>query len=169
MSQLINKTDISQYRDISNSVKDTKINPIIEDAQLLDLLPLLGEKFYFDLVAKVADYGDLMNPKSYVYDGKTVQSPGIKRVLVDFAYARYMMHGSQTDTPFGFVNKTSEDSTPVVRGEKKEGYKYHQQIAMQYWGQVELYLSRNYKSYPLWRSECLTERKKGFRLNFITK
>lgn len=167
---LITKTDIASKRPISKSVADAKIDPFIEDSHLLDLLPLLGERFYFAIVEAPESYVDLLNEKEYQYDGHTLKSPGIKRVLIDFAFARYMMHGSVTDTPFGMVQKESQDSSVVGRTDKKESYKLHQQTAMQYWGQVENYLNRNFNLYPLWmRYDCVQSQKRTFKLNHITR
>jgi hypothetical protein len=170
MSQLITKTDIASKRQISKSVADAKIDPFIEDAELLDLLPLLGEKFYFAVKENPTDYVDLLEEKLYQYDKQTIKSPGIKRVLIDFAFARYMMHGSVTDTPFGMVQKESQDSTAVSRTDKKESYKLHQQTAMQYWAQVENYLVRNSNLYPLFRQyDCVQSQRRTFKLNHITR
>lgn len=169
MALLVSKTEIAAKRPISKSVADAKINPFIEDAQQLDLLPLLGEKLFFDLFKNPSVYTDLMAEKEYVYDDNTITSPGLKTVLIDFAYARYVMHGSQTDTPFGLVQKDYEGSTPVSRTDKKEGYKFHQQTAMQYWAQVELYLLRNRDTYPLFRADMCSSRRKTFKLNHITR
>ena len=170
MIQLINKTDISQYRQISASVKDAKINPFIADAQLLDLLPLLGEKMYYDLMANPTNYVDLMNPKAYQYNNQTIESPGFKIVLCHFAYARYIMHGSQTDTPFGMVENIYQDGNHVSRTDKKEIYKQSQNVAMQYWGPVEVYLNRNINIYKLWRVDLLVNpQRKNFKLKHITR
>lgn len=167
---LITKTDIASKRPISKSVADAKIDPFIEDAELLDLLPLLGERFYFAIVETPANYADLLDEKEYQYDGHTIKSPGIKRVLIDFAFARYMMHGSVTDTPFGMVQKESQDSTAVSRTDKKESYKLHQQTAMLYWAQVENYLIRNSTLYPFFRQyDCVQSQRKSFKLNHITR
>lgn len=168
MSLLINKTDIAQYRQISNSVKEVVINQFIEDAELLDLKPLLGEFLYSDIKKNPEAYKDLLNKKSYTHNGFEVHSPGLKRVLIDFAYARYTMHGSQTDTPFGLVQKNGQDSTPIGRSDKKETYKLHQQTAMQYWGEVFNYLNRNSALYELWgKGNCANKR--SFRFNHIGK
>lgn len=166
---LINKSDIAAYRAISASTKDSKVNPFIGDAELLDLMPLLGEKFYYDILANPSNYTDLLNEKEYTYDGYTVKSPGLKRVLVDFSYARYVMHGSQTDTPFGMVEKQYQDGANVSRIDKKEVYKHTQQMAMQYWAQVEAYLNRNSELYPLWNTGCVLKKTGSPRFNFITR
>lgn len=170
MIQLINKSDISQYRQLSTSVKDAKINPFIADAQLLDLLPLLGERMFYDLIANPANYDDLINPKQYSYNNQTIESPGLKIVLCHFAYARYIMHGSQTDTAFGMVEKNYQDGNQVSRTDKKEIYKQSQNVAMQYWAQVETYLNRNLNIYKLWGIDLLVApQRRNFKLNHITR
>lgn len=167
MRLLINKIDIIAKRPISKSVSDSKINPFIEDAQLLDLMPLLGEKLYFNLVANPANYTDLMEAKSYLYDGQAIESPGLKTVLCHFAYARHIMHGSQTDTPFGLIEKNYQDGSNVSRIDKKEIYKQSQNVAMQYWSQVEVYLNRHSNTYPLWRVDLCVNQRRVFKFNAI--
>jgi hypothetical protein len=170
MNLLISKTDIGQYRQISKSVADAKINPFIADAQLLDILPLLNEKFYYAIMASPEDFNDLLNPTTYMYDGHTIESPGLKIVICHFAYARYVMHGGHTDTAFGVVEKNYQDGQQVSRIDKKELYKQGQNIAMQYWGQVETYLNRHTNLYPLWRADFLVSpQRRIFKLNHITR
>lgn len=167
---LISKSDIANFRQISASVPDKVINPHIEDAELLDICPLLGEAFYNDIVQNptTAANAALLNKTTYTYDGKLYVSPGLKRVEIDFAYARYTMFGSEIDTPFGRVRKNFQDGENVSRTDKKEVYKYSQQNALQYWAQVEAYLNRNANQYPLWNI-CDSKKNKRFRLSKITK
>jgi hypothetical protein len=165
---LITKETILLYRPLSTSVRPNIINSSIEDAEILDLMPLLGEKLYFDIVKNPANYTDLLEPKEYVWSESNVKSPGLKRVLVDFAWARHRMDGSQIDTPFGFVEKTTPDGTNVNRVSRKETYKQTQQTAMQYWALVSLYLDRNNALYPLWKESCGSSAVKR-RFTFITR
>lgn len=163
---LITKTEIQEHRPVSKSVKTTVLNQYVDDAEIHDLLPLLGEKFYFDIVADVSKYVDLLGRFEYEYDDATIVSPGLKKVLAIFVNARYIMHGSQTDTPFGLVEKNYQDGKSVERGSKKERYKLEQQTAFIYWEQVKLYLDRNADDYPLWGTSCTKRR--TFRINKIT-
>lgn len=164
---LINKTDILTFRPISKSVKEVTINTYIEDAQNVDLLPLIGEKFYFDILNNPNNYSDLLNEYPYQYKSENYVNPGLKRVLSLFTTARYFFHGTQTDTPFGFVEKGTPDSIPVSRTNRKEIYKKEQQVAMSYWSQVKNYLDRNSEEYPLWDVDC-GSKKRRFRWNKIT-
>jgi hypothetical protein len=165
---LVNLSEIQKHRPISESVNERIINQFIEDAQIADLRPLLGEKFYFSIINEPNNYADLLEEKNYEFEEVQMTSPGIKKVLSLYAYARYILNGSQTDTPFGFVTKQYQEEKQVDRAGLKESYKATQQIAAQYWGQVELYLNRNSSDYPLWRDSC-TLKNRTFRLNKITR
>lgn len=148
---LIEKADILKHRVISNNVKEAVINSFIEDAQITNLMPLLGEAFYADLVGDPSKYANILEPKSYNAENRIYRHEGIKKVLCLFAYARYIMHGSYTDTPFGFGEKRTGDSDPVNTAQRKEIYKLNMQTAMEYWGQVAAYMDRHRGEYPLWR------------------
>ncbi len=168
--RLITKSDIIEIRQISKSVTENVINNFIDEAQLLDLKPLLGEALYQGIMLNVSNYQELLNETSYTYNGTETTSCGLKRVLIFYAYARYIMNGSVTDTPFGMVEKLFQDGKNTERISKKELYKYNQQMAYQYWQEVERYLNRNQDSYPLWKNgSCETKRNTSFRLNKITR
>ena len=169
--RLVNKYDIQEFRPISKSTSDKKINTFIDDAQILDLKPLMGEKFFFEVLANYNNYYDLLNEKEYQFDGAIIISPGLKKVLVYFSYARYQLFGSQTDTAFGTVEKNFQDGNHIDRINKKEVYKQTQQMAYQYWEEIERYLNRNQDLYPLWKKDsCIgTKRNSTFRLNKISR
>lgn len=169
---LITKTEIAKYREISKSLRDEKINPYIDDAEFLDLRPMLGASLYHDLVANKADakYVELMEGGDYQYNGETYYFPGLEKVLCLFAYARYVMFGSNTDTSFGFVQKSNQDSTPVPDITKKTIYTKDRQAAVEYFAEIAAFLSRNKDTYPKWRTgSCGRTGFGGFRISKITK
>lgn len=153
---LIAKTEIAKHRELSRGVRDDKINPFIEDAELLDLKPLLGSSLYFDLVknATTQKYVDLLEPKEYDVNGVTYKSPGLNKVLSLLAYSRYVLFGSYTDTAFGFVEKTHQDSQQVSYDNKKTVYTKDKQTAMQYFKDVAFFLDQHKADYPYWRQGC---------------
>lgn len=168
--RLINKNDILKVRQISKSIPEERINTFIDEAQILDLKPILGEAFYFDIITNPDNYSDLLNGKVYQYGNNTVSSCGLKQVLIFFTYARYKMFGNEVDTPFGFTEKQFQDGKNPERSSKKENYKYNQQTAFQYWEEVQKYLNRNSNLYPLWKTEnCITKRNNFFRINKISR
>ena len=72
---LITKAEIQQYKQLSNSINQSKLEQIIKEAQFNDLRPLLGERLYNDVMTKVeassTDYDDLMNGSVYEFGGIT--------------------------------------------------------------------------------------------------
>ena len=150
MQPLITRNDIAQYRQISKTPNNEKLNEMILDAQLLDLQPLLGEVLYNKLLASPADHAELMAGGIYEHDGTSYTNYGLKMVLAYFTYARYMMFSSVTDTPFSVVEKLNNDSRPVDSAAKKTIYSLNRDAAMQLWENVRNYLVRT--NYPDYRS-----------------
>lgn len=175
MQLLITKETILKYREISKAVRDEKINPFIQDAELLDLRAMLGESMYNDLRAGllVTDpdvieekWELLWNGGEYTHEGTTHYFTGLERVLCYLAYARYMMFGSNTDTGFGLVQKSFQDSTPVPQVTKKTLYTENRRMAGQYFADIEKFLTRNRSDYPNWRKGC-GGRTTSFRISKI--
>ena len=171
---LIDKTTIARYRQISKSVRDEKIDPHIDDAEFLDLKPLLGDQFYFELLDKVTASDPLyttrlMSPYTYTYEGKKYRHMGIERVHSLFSYARYKIDSS-TDTPFGSVDKRFTDGVASTPAALRDIYKKNRQEASQYFNDIIIYLNRHRESYPLWGSDCGSSGYTGgVRITKITK
>lgn len=154
MQPLITRNDIAQVRQISNTPNDAKLNEMIIDAQMLDLQPLLGEIFFNKLVASPTDYDELLNGGAYELNGQSYINYGLKKVIVYFSYARYMMFGAVTDTPFSTVLKTNENSQPVDASTKKSIYTMNRDSAYQVWENVKNYLVRT--QHPDFKHNCQT-------------
>ena len=166
---LINRADIATYRQISETVYDNVLDQHILDAQFVDVQKLLGSDFYNDLVRNNTDtvYQTLLNGGDYTHQGTTYTNVGLKAVLVHYSYARYVLFGSQIDTPFSYVEKLNDASEKVDLAAKKTTYKNMQNIAYNYWENVELFLDRSASAnYPLWRSGCYPT-KNVFRISRI--
>jgi len=170
MTLLINRTDIDEYRQISSSVYDKVLKQHIFDAQFMDVQKLLGADFYNDLIRNYTDakYTTLLDGADYTYLGVTYSLLGLKAVIVHYAYARYILSGSQTDTPFGYIEKTSENSQSVSAASKNTMSKSNQQAAFNYWENVMDYLDRNATTFPLWKSDCSVANQ-SFRISKIGK
>lgn len=172
MTLLINRNDIADYKQISKTADATSINVLnqfILDAQFSDLQSLMGGDFYNDLIRNYTDanYVTLLNGGDYTYSGTTYTNHGLKAVIVHYAYSRYVLFGSQIDTPFSLVEKLNgNDSKQVSTDAKKTTAKMAEQLAFNYWENVQLFLERNSNDYPLYKSECVN-RKKTFRFSKI--
>ena len=172
MQLLINRADFeSNYRNITQSnYNNGNLNQHILDAQFTDVQKLMGLDFYNDLVRNYTDaeYVSLLDGGIYTYQGITYTNVGLKAVIVFYAYARYILMGSQTDTPFGYVEKQDQNSVQVSHNQKQAMFKMNQQTAFNYWENVRLFIDRNKTDYPLWDNNCVTHRK-TFRISKIER
>lgn len=169
--RLITRTDIAKYKQIAKTTNETSLNVLnqfIDDAHFVDLRPLLGDEFYNDLMRNYTSvaYQTLLKGGDYVYGGTTYTNYGLIPVLVHYAHSRYVLYGSQIDTPFSFVEKTNDNSQIVSLNSKKSTAKNSEQIAFNYWENVKLFLDRNSTTYPLFKSDC-NYRKNSFRISKI--
>jgi hypothetical protein len=172
MQLLITKQDILDVKDISNHTTLERINEYIADAQTMDLCPLLGNGFYFDVLTNYAsaNYQTLINGSSFDVNGCTWISEGLKRVLVEFAWGRYTYFGVYNDTPFGNVIKTTEWSQPTNDNSRKDIWKQNQQRANMYFESVSKYLDLNTDIFTKWKTSCndgCEPKGKGFKINLI--
>lgn len=146
MQPLITRNDIARYRQLSKTPHDAKLNEMILDAQMMDLQPLLGERLFNQIIADRESHDALLNGGIYEHEGISYTNYGLKMVLSYFAYARYVMFGSVTDTPFSVVEKLGTESRPAEISTRKSIYTLNRQGALQLWENVKCYLTR--VSYP---------------------
>jgi hypothetical protein len=111
---LLTAAEYATYRNISKKIDQGKVDESIKDAQQSDLLNTLDE-FYFDVVENFTNpnYADLLAGSSFIYSGKKYEHAGIKALLADYTHARFVYSSPVTFTPFGLVEKLSNDSQPV--------------------------------------------------------
>ena len=169
MIRLITKADILARREISSNVPDKKINPFIDDAQFVDIQKLLGGSLFNDLIQNSTDanYVSLLDEGTYEYNGVTYTNIGLKAVLVEYAYSRYILLGANTDTPFGLVQKDNGTSTQSDYNTKKSMSKASENLAFNYWENVKRFLDRNRADYPYWDENCSKARRTTFKINRI--
>ena len=145
------------------------MNQYISDAQFGDVQNLLGTELYNDLIRNSTStaYKSLLNGGNYTYNNKTYTNVGLKAVIVFYAYSRYVLFGSNVDTPFGHVVKTNPNSQPSDYMQKKAIAKSNEQMAFKYWESVRDFIERNKTDYPLWESDCLENRVTSVRISKI--
>jgi hypothetical protein len=165
---LINLTDYSDFKQMSQTAFNSTIDQFTNDAQEHDVQELLGRDFYNDLLRNYdsTEYQALLNPGDYVFESTTYYNVGLKSVIVHYGYARYKFLGSNQDTPFGTVVKHSESSSPSSDVTLKNIWKENRNMAYTYWENVKEFLDRNSDDYPLYESQCRTN-KNRFRISRI--
>ena len=173
MALLINAADIRAVRDLSLQIKDQKINPIISDAQISDLRPLLGDALYYDVLKKFDAggthiYNDLIDGAEYVVNDITYVQYGLKRLVCELAYVRYMFDSSDISTPFGVMEKNFTDGQKTSRDRAKELSNMRKQTTNDYWLGIEHYLRNNTDTFTLFK--CNNENRiNTFKITHITR
>jgi len=159
MKLLINRVDIAETRDISDTTYDSVLNMHIIDAQSSDIQKLLGSDFFHDLIRNSADanYQTLLKGGVYVFNGTTYTNVGLNKVIEHYAYSRYKRFGSNKDTPWGSVIKTAENTEQTSLADKKATYTENRSLAFNYWENVRNFLDRNFSDYPLYENSCLPQ------------
>lgn len=121
MSNLITAAEFATFRNVSQKLDEGKIDEAVSLAQQSDLVEILGD-FYFDVVknANETSYQDLMNGSTFTYCEEEFVHAGIKKMLADYTYSRFVYMVNINATPFGFQKKFTEDSEGIDRNTIKD-------------------------------------------------
>jgi len=171
MNRIITAEEFADYRNISKKLNTDKINEAIGQAQQSDLLGIMGD-FYFDVMNNLTndDYQNLLNGCDFTYtdcnqEEVSVSHEGIKALLADYVYARYITMININLTPFGAVSKSMNDSEKVDRTVLRDLSKQAQIDASYKWKYIEMYIKENEDLFPAYNRK--TKRAKKFNsLNF---
>lgn len=167
MTPLISRQEIQQYKQISNRINDDKLNQIILETQFDDILPLLGERLFNDVLSNTANYTDLLDGSTYDYNGITYTNYGLKSVIANYFYARYTMFGDVIDNPFGMTTKLNpNESKQIDYSTKKTFYQANRNTAYNYWLNVERFILRT--KIPLYKGcEQINNNNSTFKISRI--
>lgn len=170
MNNIITIEQLKSYIDLGKKVDEDKINPILKQAQDVDLRDYLGMQFYFDVIANVdnENYQLLLSGGTFEHKGVTYYQEGLQAMLADLFMARYVLRINTNITPFGATTKLSTDSEPTDRGTLKDISQMHKEAAGSKWEIIKLYLEQNKALFPIYNSSPNTivtgERKLRFRV-----
>lgn len=123
MKRLITLLDIQKVRPLPQGLPKERIEPFIDESQLIDLQIVLGDALFSDFMAKFDNSGDsmfsnyqkLLNGDTYIPTGYTTSIiyPGVKPMLCYFTLARFYENNQVNITRYGVVTKAGEFSEPV--------------------------------------------------------
>lgn len=149
---LLTAEEFIQYKSISKKYNSDKINELIQQAQSIDLYDVLGD-FYFDLIEyhTTEDYSNLMTGSTFEVAGEKYIHDGIKAILAEYVYARYMYVINANHTPFGYQQKFTDDSQAVDRNMIKDVVKQTQIDANIKFKMVDKYLKNNINLYQRYK------------------
>ncbi|MCL2596270.1 MAG: hypothetical protein FWD66_01120 [Paludibacter sp.] len=110
--------DIKQIRPIADNINAAKrIQPYINDAEHLDIMPIIGVKLYRELdsnrlVLLTSQQRDILLQGCY-YDNNTKYSGGLLSAITYLAYSRFLKNNQLNVTAFGAVVKQGDLSEPA--------------------------------------------------------
>ncbi len=174
MTVLLTLQDFIDYRGMTSSINfEKELKQHVLDAQEFDLRIFMGDPFFLSLRDDFENnslgvYGDLFNGVIYQCNGNDYENPGIKQLLVQYAYSRYRAEGGATSTAYGYTKKNHNHSTPTDEKNNGRASAKASSGSVSYEDRIKLYLNRNSSAYPLWKG---TEKKRrvggGFKISAI--
>jgi hypothetical protein len=165
MIPLVTKQEVQTYKQVSDSINTAKFNELVLQAQMVEILPLLGERLYYDVMSNVSNYSDLLDGNTYEFNSITYTNVGLKAVISHYWYAYYSFYGDEISTAFGLREKLNNDvSKQVSTTMKKTMFELNCRYAYNLWLNVEKFLIRTKE--PLFNN-CTQPKLKNFRISRI--
>lgn len=165
MSNILSVQEFKDFRDISYKVDESKITKSIKGG-LIDLREVLGDAFYFDVIKNQnsPSYTELLDGIEFDVNGNAYIQEGLKSLLADYAYARYLYELNVNHSPFGLVQKNSENSEPIDRNMIKDLVKQTNIDASKKFELIRTYIDANKDTFKVWdkQKEGDTESGTGF-------
>ena len=147
----------SSVRSVSRNIDETKMLSFINEAQLQDIKPVIGDSLYIDLLKYVnrADtdpanqvYDALLDGAIYQYNEVDYMFAGLRFALNYYAYARIVKFGDGNVTRFGFVTKEEQNSSRPDIAEKQMEYKDANKTADTVMQDCIRFIEHNIESFP---------------------
>lgn len=151
MTNIITHTEFAELKNISKKYDTDKVESSITQAHT-DLREVLGGAFYFDVINNIetAEYLNLLNGGEFLVEEMNFMHDGLKALVADYTYARYLYEINANHTPFGMVGKNSNDSQPVDRNMIKDLVTQANKDAVRKWELIKSYLEQNDVIFPIW-------------------
>lgn len=174
---LITKSEIIAAKThLSTNIDQSVFDKSINDAQILDIRPILGEAFYLDVVTNglispiSTDYYNLLNGEDYVNEcGDTVRFYGLKVMIINFAFARIISNLNNFYTRGGNKYKTTNQSERIDTKDLRSWINTARSEAIAYQENLIDYLCEKESTFPIWKNSKGTERKGSIMLRTSKK
>ena len=151
MDNILTHIEFADIKQISKKYDEDKLTQAITEAHG-DLQEILGEAFFYNVVKnqEEAAYLPLLNGAEFIKDECALYHNGLKNLVADYAYIRYLYQVNVNHTPFGLVGKNSNDSTPVDRYVIKDIIKQTNIDASRKWELIKDYLNVKKDVFEVW-------------------
>jgi len=158
---LLDKTDFSDYRDISKNIDDSRINSFIRESQVRELRSFLGDELYLKLILDYDDtpktfteqrFTDLFFGVDYTYNSTTIRFNGLAGMLVMYSYGRMLNHQQMSLTRYGVKDMTTEFSEDTLALKIRSEMVDSSAMAKVYQSDATKYLQTEITQYPEWKN-----------------
>ena len=171
MTNLINITDFTENKFVTQNLDSRDIDPVITEAQEFDIKPVLGAAMFYDMMNNLTTqkYIELLDGKTYTPNGCTdpITFAGLKMVLKYYVYARLLVVDGVKSTNSGFVVKTLENSERVSGAQRTQMIAQTRSGAKAYEDELRCFLNNHSSTYPLWHCTVQKNKGYGFRMKAI--
>lgn len=139
--------DIKKIRQISDNIQDIRIEPYIQLAEELVIIPAIGAKLYKEIEANKSGYSDILNETYYSVDvcGQTEEkySGGLLKAISYIAYSKLLLNQSVNVTAFGVRTMNSQFSEQAADKEVVRASNEARAIGDTYLQQVLDYINKD--------------------------
>ena len=164
MALLWSKTDQQAIKPVSINLIDIKFTQLATEVQAVELRKLLGNEFYNAIIEAPENYEDLINGTTYTYNNVTNEVKGVKYLLSNYFYARYISESLVQDSFSGMVAKNFDDSTRLSSGAIKNLQSEATTVAAAYWHEFVGLMNNDSANYPYW---CCTKSNKSLKYRVL--
>lgn len=154
MTNLITYEDISRLARPCTTEQDMA-EALIAEAQRVELKPRLGDSLYMKLMGDKPDdrFATLLNGGAWTDDcGEAHLLTGLKTALAYYTLARITRDGNIQETTYGSVVKDDQYSADPEKTERQRQYRELFGQADSYMAEVLVYLSKNRKLFPEYKT-----------------
>lgn len=123
------------------SIDDDIALRYVEEAEMQDVKPILGDALFFDISENAEKYADLLNGCMYEVNGVRYGFAGLKTALAYYVWARMVKSGISHLTRFGYVSKNDDYSHSVDWKERQAAYNDAFAVADGYMQECVAYLN----------------------------
>ena len=169
---LLDKTDFSDYRDISKNIDDSRINSFIRESQVRELRSFLGDELYLKLILDYDDtlktfteqrFTDLYFGVDYTYSSTTIRFNGLAGMLIMYAYKRILNHNQVNLTRYGVKDMITEFSEDTISAKIRSEMVDSNAMALVYQNDAKKFLKTMTADYPEWKDNVTEADKTGFK------
>jgi len=172
----ITVADFEKYRDVSEQLDDDRADASILEAQITDLVQLIGPALYSllqtDFTAPatwaIPKYENLFNGVKYKPQGEKYEViyHGLQPMLALFAYSRYLDNAQLNISRIGPITYVEDEvSEAPTQSQIKTKVIGARAMAVRYQEEALTFLETNAKDYPEWTNPYI--KNKAFNLHKI--